>query len=174
MANEKHDRSSRLRQPHDGKAVANTEAALSVEKARQDSAVKSAPQTGETQKALTAADSLVALKERELADARRQREKARLNLANEQRREFAVIVSAHQEVVNRRAYVEQKRTEAVMLENQRKKLQQDSAITAAHYNPPLAWREAKRFARRVTSNKRTMNYRPLRRSDRTTRRNFQP
>jgi len=135
---------------HDGAIAAKqqqiADASVALEKARQDSVAKSAPQSGEADRALKSADSIVALKERELAVAREQREKARLNVIAEQRRQFAVVVAAHQEVVNRRSQVDQKRGESALLQAQRKKLQQDSAATVARYQAAarLAGNEAAR------------------------------
>ena len=114
-----------------------TDAAAILEKARQDSVAKSAQQSTAFDRALNTADSIVAVKERELADARRQREQARLNQVAEQRRKFALVVATHQEVINRRAQLDQKRADAALVQTQRKKIQQDSAVSVARYQMAL-------------------------------------
>ena len=109
------------------------EASANLEKARQDSAAKSAAISGGAAQNVKTFDSLVAMKERELADLRQQREKARQDLVAEQRRQFTALVAAHQEIVGRRTLVEQKRAESAMAQTQRRKLQQDSAAAVARH-----------------------------------------
>jgi hypothetical protein len=105
--------------------------AAALEKARQDSAAKSAPAAGGSAPVVKSLDSLIVLKERELADLRQQREKARQDLAAEQRRQLSIIAAAHQEVVARRALMEQKKAELAMMQAKRNRLQADSASAIA-------------------------------------------
>ena len=102
-----------------------------MEKARQDSLAASAPLSTAPQQAIAALDSLIVFKEREIADLRAQREKARKDGAKEKQKLSSDRLAAHQNIMNQRTAIQRKQTELSAVQSQRGKLQQDSAATLA-------------------------------------------
>jgi chromosome segregation ATPase len=103
------------------------ECAMKVEKALRDSITASAPVSSSAQHTVTALDTLIASKERELADLRGQREKARQDAAKDQRKQSADRTVMHQNIMNQRQAAQRRQAEMASMTAQRGKLQQDSA-----------------------------------------------
>ena len=125
LALKKHDSLSTARQQQ------LAELTDQLEKVKQDSVAKSLMPLGSASAALKSVDSLITIKEKEMADLRQQREKARQEGLEEQRKQAAVLLAAHQEINAHRTVVLQKKAEVAIAQNERRRLQQDSVMATS-------------------------------------------
>jgi hypothetical protein len=108
-----------------------TECSAAVEKARQDSIAMSAPMPIAALLTAQSLDSLIVIKEREIADLKLQREKANREVAVEKQKQSASLSGARQNIMNQRMIAQRKQADIASLQSQRVRLQQDSATALA-------------------------------------------